>query len=871
VTAIGLLALPALLVAPSGTPLDADVFDASALPTVVFDVVAPRDFAAVELTSAMFQVEGGTVTAVTEVDPATVAVSLVIDDSPTLTPAAVNEGQGASVELVRNTGDGTQISLSTPSGMQTALTTDRDANIARISGIVAGSPDVVKLPDLLVDAARRLAAAPLRDRHLVAVLGTTVSDGPQLQALRDIVIPAGIRLDVVAAPGVEVGPIAGLAVESGGIDPVLPKPVAEIDAVTQAIRDRYRVTATVDGAGEHDVSLAIGGQTFGAELDVPTPPPPPTSAAAPPTTATTAQGAVPAAPTTAAVATPVAATTTPASTSEPSGLGRGARILIVLLTLVAVAGFGVFFVSNRRAAEAKRRRNARAAARALAATAEAATTQSEVEASATPVDGRSDVPPVVYWERRREHRRPTTSDVQPVIRWNRRRADHRELPPFEPPLLTPDAAEPAEHERLLAPARSEAEFAVIASDTAPNLPLLVPRPEPVQEESAAIERGAPPAAARTSGWAARRARKRTRRELAAAMAAAAAVESQSSSQPEPEPVAVEPEPVAVEPEPEPVAVEPEPEPVAVEPEPEPVAVEPEPEPVAVEPEPESEPVAVEPEPAAPEPELEPVSARPEPTASEPEASALDPGSEPIATPPTLEPAVTPPEPEPSDETLTVTAATAPGAVAAVDAQPLAPRRGRGPNDRARRRSVRQVAPEEPQPAEEPDPEPPARRGRRRTAAEPAAPTRTRRGSPADLPKRARTRRRFDDIPLIESAPEAAGDERPADGAEAEWLESGELRMCPSTGTVIANGREVSLTTAELGVLELLLTSGNEGVTPEAIKAAAGATDEAADEVDPDAIVVQLRRKTGLRGRNSGMRKERVLLYFFGEDEGSADA
>ena len=157
-TALGLLALPGLLLAPSGVPLDADVFDASALPTVVIDIVAPNDFAAVDLTVPMVQISGGTVQSIAKVDPTSVGISLVIDDGPTLSPEVVTESQGASVELVRNTGDGTQISLSTPSGMQSAPTTDREANIARISGIVAGSPDVITMPNLVVDAARRLAA-----------------------------------------------------------------------------------------------------------------------------------------------------------------------------------------------------------------------------------------------------------------------------------------------------------------------------------------------------------------------------------------------------------------------------------------------------------------------------------------------------------------------------------------------------------------------------------------------------------------------------------------------------------------------------------------------------------------------------------------
>ena len=98
------------------------------------------------------------------------------------------------------------------------------------------------------------------------------------------------------------------------------------------------------------------------------------------------------------------------------------------------------------------------------------------------------------------------------------------------------------------------------------------------------------------------------------------------------------------------------------------------------------------------------------------------------------------------------------------------------------------------------------------------------------------------------------------------MTSGDLRMQRSTGQVISHGREVSLSRPELGVLELLLRSGSDGVTPEAIKAAAG--DGAGD---PDAIVAQLRRKTGVRGRGQGVRKERVLLYFLGEDDAEPPA
>ena len=156
----GLLALPVLLLAPPGEPLDVHVFDAANLPALVFDVTAPRDLAADNLTAGAVQIEGGSVESISRVDPAQVAVSLVIDDSPAMSTAAVGAGQGASVELVRNTGEGTLISLSTPSGLLTALTTDRSANIARIAGIVGGSPDVIPVPQLVLQSAERLAQVP---------------------------------------------------------------------------------------------------------------------------------------------------------------------------------------------------------------------------------------------------------------------------------------------------------------------------------------------------------------------------------------------------------------------------------------------------------------------------------------------------------------------------------------------------------------------------------------------------------------------------------------------------------------------------------------------------------------------------------------
>src|SRR5688500_9550553 len=185
------LALSALLAAPPSEPLDADVFDASALPAVEFDVALPSTQAVTEITPDMLVLEGGTVQSVAPVDPTQIAVSLVIDDGPTVTRDAVQDAQGASVELVRGVAAGTQVSLSTPSGLATVPTADAAANISRISAITAGAPDVVPLPNLVLEAARRLADAPVPDRHLVVVIGTTFPAGAIYDELVDVVTAGG--------------------------------------------------------------------------------------------------------------------------------------------------------------------------------------------------------------------------------------------------------------------------------------------------------------------------------------------------------------------------------------------------------------------------------------------------------------------------------------------------------------------------------------------------------------------------------------------------------------------------------------------------------------------------------------------------------
>jgi hypothetical protein len=241
--------------APAG-PLAVGPIDTSAFPRVAFDVVIPEPLAAVQLHSNMVDVDGAPVDSVTAVDPRDIGAALVIDDSPTVDARVLGHLQGASVELVRNVGRGTEIALATPSGLASAFTPSPDANIGRIAAITAGSPAVTPLPGLLTSSIRELASNPTPDRHVVLVLGAALDlTAEQLGPLEHAVTESGTRLHLIVPSGVESAAIASLAETSGGIVASSENVVASIDEVTAAIARRYRVVATMTSRGEHSIAL----------------------------------------------------------------------------------------------------------------------------------------------------------------------------------------------------------------------------------------------------------------------------------------------------------------------------------------------------------------------------------------------------------------------------------------------------------------------------------------------------------------------------------------------------------------------------------------------------------------------------------------
>jgi hypothetical protein len=288
---------------------------------VLIDLVVPWQFATADIEPARIELDGASIESVAPVDAIESVVGLVIDDGPNVPTDVVQAAQGASVELVRNIGNGTAIALSTPSGMQTTPTTDRGASIARIAGITAGAPDVVPLHRLVLDAAERLAATAWPDRHLVLVLGRPINEPPTLQELAEIAAGADMRLHVIADPRIDTGAAANLAARTGGVASGGRTMLAEVDQVTAAIAHRVRVTATVTDPGPHELVLTLNGSRFVTEVDVPAPPA--TSASAPTTaeaSATVGTVATEAAP---APATDITVTAAPPTVAAAGSTGSG--------------------------------------------------------------------------------------------------------------------------------------------------------------------------------------------------------------------------------------------------------------------------------------------------------------------------------------------------------------------------------------------------------------------------------------------------------------------------------------------------------------------------------------------------------------------
>lgn len=454
----GAMTMPLHVAAAPGQPLDVVVVDAEA-PDVVFDVVVPPAVSATPLTAAAVTVDGAPVDELAPVDPKNIAVSLVIDDRPTISGAVVEAQQGATVELGVNLADGTQLALYTASGLRSQLTVDREAAIARVAGVTAGAPDVAPLPDIILDAVDELSRSPLTDRHVVVLLGAPLTiDDEQLESLSTAVGDAGVRLHVVAPSG--AGRLAEVSAATSGLAPSTTEFLGAMDRVTRGVRDRSRVSATVDDPGAHTIALEAQGNRYTASLEVvaaPVAAPAPTTTATPTTTqvpATTAAAAATTSPTTAAAAAPVAtaadapATSAAPASSDADGDGSGiagALVAIVIAGVVAAGIIGLVLRSRRR---------------------------------------RTPVPTVPQREQRPPP--PVPSAPQPVAR-------SAEPPPPPPPAQVPAPMVMApvviEAEPEAAP-QPEPEPAVVAElpPEPPTEPELVPEPEPAVVADEAVWR-----------------------------------------------------------------------------------------------------------------------------------------------------------------------------------------------------------------------------------------------------------------------------------------------------------------------------------------------------------------------------------------------
>jgi hypothetical protein len=350
--AVSMLLVP--MAPPGAEPLDIIAVDTSALPRVALEIVAPVRFSAEPITPATVDVDGKAVESVTAIDPDDVVVGLVIDDRPAVAPAIVAALQGAAVELVRNSRDGIEVSLGTPSGLRTALTSDRDANIARIAAITAGSPAVVSLTDVVTGTIAELAASDATDRHAVVVLGGAIDAEADLAGIADALTASGTVLNVVAPTTTDAGALARIAERSGGEVSASAEVLASVDEVTAMISNRYRVVANVAGSGPHRVGFELDGQRFSADFDVPSVAAEPSSPSTPSVTTPAQARKTPGAVAGSTPGTIVDQTASPQSLdvappAEGGGLPTGTIMLAALaLAVVVLVVAGVMIVVRRR-------------------------------------------------------------------------------------------------------------------------------------------------------------------------------------------------------------------------------------------------------------------------------------------------------------------------------------------------------------------------------------------------------------------------------------------------------------------------------------------------------------------------------------------
>lgn len=284
-----LLTIPLLVVAPSKVPhdeaLDIVAVDSSAFPTIVAEFVWLPQYSAIAITKEMVEIDGAAVDSVTRIEPDALAVALIVDDRPEIDAGVVAAQQSGAVELVRILGAGPQIALATPSGLQTAFTTDQGATIARASGITAGATAVTPLSGVIIESAAHVAASGRTDRHLVVEVGGPLEMSErEAQLLSSLLVASGTTLHVIAPLDVDVGPLGDIAARTGGSSSAVAETVAGSDRVTAAILNRYRVVATVADEGPYELGVDIGGRRLTAIVDMAPATPSTTSG---PTTATT--------------------------------------------------------------------------------------------------------------------------------------------------------------------------------------------------------------------------------------------------------------------------------------------------------------------------------------------------------------------------------------------------------------------------------------------------------------------------------------------------------------------------------------------------------------------------------------------------------
>ena len=254
--------------APPAGPLDADVVDTSAFPTVLIDFTVPPPLTSRSQSRRTWRPRGGTVVSVAPVDPAGIVVALAVDNGAASRDRGRGEAaQGASIEAsARNGGARTESPWRRRAGCGPRSPATATPTSPASPASPPKRPTSCPIPGLILGARHASRRPPETGRHRWPRARAEVGAGRRSRRVARAVVGAGeIRVPCLVGrtrSGLEVrlALAPSWPPEQAGVVPVHPRrsSVGRRGETTADRPSAHRVEANVGGGGPTESSRHVG-------------------------------------------------------------------------------------------------------------------------------------------------------------------------------------------------------------------------------------------------------------------------------------------------------------------------------------------------------------------------------------------------------------------------------------------------------------------------------------------------------------------------------------------------------------------------------------------------------------------------------------